>query len=117
LSRCPPPSKIGRADKSGASATERRKRSTIPKRGFFIPQRARFGRKSQVPGTLQQDLHHASQLKRPAPRINFELADFMSRFDLLIYICLAVFVALSGAAVWAALFAGRDENDRDDLET
>jgi hypothetical protein len=41
----------------------------------------------------------------------------MSRFDLLIYICLAVFVALSGAAVWAALFAGRDENDRDDLET
>jgi len=39
----------------------------------------------------------------------------MSRFDLLVYFCLAAFVVLSGAAVWAALFAGRDDNDRDDF--
>ena len=85
-----------------------------------------LGGKSQVPGTLQQDLHHASRLKGSAPRIQFDagriilhihLADLMSRFDLLFYGCLVVLVALSAATVWAALSAGRDENDRDDSET
>jgi hypothetical protein len=41
----------------------------------------------------------------------------MSRFDLLFYSCLVVFVALSGVTVWAALFAGRGEIDGDDSET
>jgi hypothetical protein len=85
-----------------------------------------FGWKSQVPGTLQQDPHQASRLKGSAPRIHFDagriilyihLADLMSRFDLLFYSCLVALVALSAATVWAALFAGRDDNDRDDSET
>ena len=40
----------------------------------------------------------------------------MNRFDFLFYTCLVAFVALSGAVAWAALFAGRDKDYRDDSE-